>query len=39
MYNDQLHSTFEIKDVSDRLDQFLELKKVCYLKDGDNQPF
>ena len=39
MYDDELHSIFESEDLPHRLDQFLELKKVCYLKDRNNQPF
>ena len=38
-YADELHSIFDSADLSDRIDHFLDLKKECYRRDRNNQPF
>ena len=38
-YEDELHSIYESADLCDRIDHFLDMKKECYRRDRNNQPF
>ena len=38
-YVDELHSIYDGADLSERIDHFLGMKRECYRRDRNNQPF